>query len=318
MIIKPSLIIYHIILIIIIVSIISGCDDRNAIRYNNYGIKEGDVVDINIFNDSVAWDLAKAVDKQNTNRITEIAKTNPEALDYQDPKYGVTLLIWAVGTEKFNSAEALLKGGSDPNIVSDYFGYTALFLASGYSWIDNAAKKDAKYVELLLQYDADPNICYTGDKKVNITNFGTSPLMESILSGLDKTKALVDAGADLNYKMESGMTAAIEALRAGGPNATIDAMRYAHYLIAEKKASVIDPYKTMWNNNLSEKNYYPVDILRNWLPKLDSEEYTLKMDIIQEFAYQGVDYWRTKIPEERLSQIKKIYPETWQDYIIKY
>ncbi|NMM61296.1 ankyrin repeat domain-containing protein, partial [Clostridium sp. P21] len=39
---------------------------------------------------------------------------------------------------------------------------------------------------------------------------------------------------------------------------------------------------------------------------------------VKEFANQGVNYWNTKIPKNKLSQIKKLYPDTWEEYIKKY
>ena len=64
----------------------------------------------------------------------------------------MTLLHWAVGTEKYNSAEALLKAGADPNIISTHTNATVLFLSAGYSFIDTQAKEDPKFVRLLLEY----------------------------------------------------------------------------------------------------------------------------------------------------------------------
>ncbi|MFT8350500.1 hypothetical protein [Clostridium saccharoperbutylacetonicum] len=42
------------------------------------------------------------------------------------------------------------------------------------------------------------------------------------------------------------------------------------------------------------------------------------MEIVDEFERQGIDYWKTKIPKDRLEQIKKIYPDAWEEYIKKY
>ena len=90
----------------------------------------------------------------------------------------------AVGTEKYKSAETLLQCGADPNIATTHSGETALFVAAGFSWVDNLAKTDPKYVKLLLKYGADPNINYKGFKSIgvihDITPSGTSPLMYSI------------------------------------------------------------------------------------------------------------------------------------------
>lgn len=65
--------------------------------------------------------------------------------------------------------------------------------------------------------------------------------------------------------------------------------------------------------------FYPVDILRDWVYDLDSEKYKIKMEIVAEFARQGVNYWETKITNIRtLEHIKKRYPNTWEEYIKKY
>lgn len=99
--------------------------------------------------------------------------------------------------------------------------------------------------------------------------------MNSIGCGIEKTKALVEGGADINYKTKSGYTAAIVALQIGGSYGTIEAMQYSYYLITEKKAKIDEPYYkpenvTMPNDNQNDK-FYPVDILRNWITQLDSE-----------------------------------------------
>ena len=290
-------------------------------QLNNTAFSKGEyiITDIRIYKNTPAWKLALAVKRQDTKSIEKIAKKEPHLLNYQDPKYGATLLLWAVGTERYKSAEALLKCGADPNIASTSVGETPLFVAAGYSWVDNDAKKDPKFVKLLLQYGADPNINFVGSDvpgNRTATEPGTSPLMNSIRCGIEKTKALVEAGADINYKTKSGNTAAILAL-------TMEAIEYAHYLIVEKKAKINEPYYRGEHMALPGQNpkdeFYPVNILRNWVYDLDSEKYKIKMEIVEEFARQGVNYWETKITNIRtLEHIKKRYPDTWEEYIKKY
>jgi hypothetical protein len=258
-------------------------------------------------------ELAKSVDNEDVAKISEIVKAHPDWVNYQEPLDKYTLLMWAVGTEKYDAVEALLKCGADPNIATPY-GETAIFIAASYSWVDYDFKHDPKYVKILLKYHADPNICFIGGEPGIISDdTGTSPLMKSIGCGIEKTRALIEAGADIDHKTTSGDTAAIYALSS----------KYvveANYLIVDKKANVTEPYYTSYTGPGEDHNkkFYPVTLLRNWTFPLDSEEYNIKMKIVEEFKRQGVDYWSTKIPDNELKYIKKRYPNTWQEYIKKY
>ena len=278
---------------------------------------------VKIYQNTPVWELAQAVKSQNTRKISSIAKDSPDILNYQDPVYGTTLLFWAVGMEKYKSAEVLLKAGADPDIISTYEGGTALYRAAGYSFIDSQAKKDAKYVKLLLEYGADPNIGFVGNNHNNTTEIGTTPLIHSIGNGIEKTKALIEAGADINVRTETkGTTAAIQALWLADGARTevsieVEVMAYAHYLIVEKHADITKPWiRTPLRGEPEE--VAPVTFLRDLIPKLDAEGYKLKMEIVEEFARQGEDYWLTEIPPKRLEQIQKLYPDTWEEYIKRY
>ncbi|WP_242975054.1 hypothetical protein [Anaerovirgula multivorans] len=97
-------------------------------------------------------------------------------------------------------------------------------------------------------------------------------------------------------------------------------MEYAHYLIVEKKAKVSEPYyrETNYGQGDPYEEFFPVNILRTWVYDLDSERHKLKMEIVEEFARQGVNYWDTEINKSTLEGIKKRYPDTWEEYIKKY
>lgn len=282
-----------------------------------WGNKVYKITNIKIYKNTPSWDLAKAVNDQNISEIERIVKDQPKLINYQESKYGATLLMWAVGMEKYESAEILLECGADPNIATIPYGETPLFQASSYSWVDSVAKKDPKYVKLLLSYGADPNKNYIGSNESKVKTGiepDTSPLMNSIGAGIEKTRALVEGGADINHKSKSGGTAAQYALyNDANPS-------YAHYLIVEKQANIADEYyrTIILDENDDNEKLYLVNLLRFWVFDLDSEEYKMKMEIVEEFARQGVDYWDTSIPKRMLNYIKKRYPGTWEEYIKKY
>lgn len=303
-------------LICLVISVLTTSCEYNKIKNEKLGIK-----DIEIFENTPAWELAKAVDDENISKIVKLVNSNPALVNYQEPVFGMTLLIRAIGTEKYNSAECLLKCGADPNIAS-YIGLTTLLQASSFSWNDIFAKKKTKFAKLLLDYNADPNIVYNSSEKYRKTNYISykkSPLMFSVGPGsnIEITKLLVEHGAMINYKTEVGETAAIKALSFKDVNA-------AYYLIVEKKAKVNEPYYfyDISNDTLIERNrpLYPIDLLLDWVFELESDKYLKKMDIVQEFNKQGVNYYGRKkdIGEDRLYQIKTLYPNNWKNYLNKY
>jgi len=245
------------------------------------------VQDIEIFKETPAWDFAVALEKPNLKRAKKLLLDNEDLVNYQEPKFGMTLLMRAVLRENYKAVEFLLQNGADPNIVAKV-GSTALFDAVSYSWIDVSANENPRFVKILLDYGADPNIPYCAPKVEGVTNpieCGTSPLMHA--AGFEKVKLLVEAGAEIDYKTKLGTTAAIKAL-------LVKRADVAHYLIVEKKAKVSEPYyfydifdKTKIN---FDKPHYPIELLEDWRFAPGSKEHELKMEIAEEFKRQGQDY----------------------------
>ncbi len=91
----------------------------------------------------------------------------------------------------------------------------------------------------------------------------------------------------------------------------------AHYLIVELKADITRPYYTKTDDEYNEERYL-VEDLRRMMFDLDSEEYKLKMEIVEEFASQGVDYYKEPIPEIVINKAKEDYPDIWEEYLKVY
>ena len=73
-------------LIMIFVSLLAACSNQ-----------EYRITNVRIYRNTPVWELARAVDRQDTNRISQIAERTPELLDYQDPVRGTTLLFCSTG-----------------------------------------------------------------------------------------------------------------------------------------------------------------------------------------------------------------------------
>jgi hypothetical protein len=274
--------------------------------------KDINIKSIQIFENTDAWELAKAVECEEINKIEMIVTGNPDVVNIQDPEYGITLLVWSIKMEKYKVAEKLLKLGANPNLMSKS-GKTALFYAAEYSWIDYMAKKDARYVELLLKYKANPNISYVSANN-EVLEPGTTPLMVAATISFEKTQALVEGGAEINLKTITGKTAASKAL----VRRFVDV---AYYLIVEKKAVVCEPYYHYYIEGDSinfEKPYLPIESLEDWIFDLNSEEYRKKMAIVEAFKRQGQYYWLMKKHPKTVERIIKLYPDNWQEYLEKY
>ncbi len=279
-----------------------------------------DIRNIRVFENTIAWPLAEAIKSGNTKKLKQIAKQDTTALNFKENTAGFTLLMWCIKMEKYKEAEALLVAGADPNARCKS-GKTAIFLASEYSWIDRSAKKDSKFVKLLLKHGADPNISVDKGYLVNknsLVNNGTTPLMNAVTSSFEKVEALVEGGADINSKTAFGETAASIALLHGNRTFCFDA---AYFLIVEKSAIINEPYSygcSIDGLGLPYKEHYPIELLSNIFVELDSDKHKKKMEIVDAFTKQGQDYWSIEKHPKTIERIKKLHPNNWEEYLKKY
>jgi len=273
--------------------------------------------DVEIFKGTPAWDLARALDRKNIKEATEIVKKDRSIINYQDPKFGITLLIRSVLSENEKAVDFLLSNKAEVNIVAK-IGGTALFYAVAHSWNDVYANEDGTYVRKLLLAGADPNIPYCSPKYEGVLSpikCGTSPLMHATQRGMEKVRLLVEHGANINYKTELGHTAAIKAL-------LHNKVDVAYYLIVEKKARIDEPYYyyILGSDSIIDTlhAHYPVNLLEEWLYEIGSIEHQQKMAIVEEFLKQGQDYKSIQKHPKTVERIKQIYPNNWKYYLDNY
>lgn len=148
-------------------------------------------------------DLFEACALGETELVAELLPTVPEGARAVAPD-GFGVLGLAVYFGRRDTAELLLKEGADPDTPSaNAFKVRPLHSA--------AAQRDAtvsqKLVELLLDWNADPNVAQAG---------GWTPLHQAAAHGRGAIAALlVDRGASLTAKSDDGRTA-LDMARAKG------------------------------------------------------------------------------------------------------
>ena len=249
--------------------------------------------DIRLFRNTPVWKLAQAVDKENVDKIRLLVKNKNMPIDFQEPRFGHTLLIWATRVGKEKSVETLLELGADPNLQNHYDGDNAIIEASDFAHYS----KDwcnTNILKMILKYGGDPNsvsVVKVNDGINKGIYGGKTPLMNASSNCLKKVKILVDAGAEINYINEYGYSA----LKTAFVQQKADIVKY---LLIEKKA-----------------DFHNVDgilhSLRCWEFSLDSEDYIVKMEIVEYLKEQGIDYRSYPIPKDN-------YERFSQEYLDKY
>jgi len=275
--------------------------DKNKLLGNDY----------RLFQDTPAWTLAKAVEDENTTLIKKIVSEKQVNIDFQEPRFGQTLLILAVTNQQYNSCKTLLELGADPNKYDNYDGSNAMIEAAQ---ISNITGDNTRFLKLLLQFKGNPNFVEVGPRREGNSTRNSVLIsaveINEVQSSLPMVKMLVEAGADINYKNEFGQTALNQAI-------ILDVYDVALYLLqkgADYNQVVVD--RSQFSKD--GKKMYLVDILREFTPELNSKKHREKLAIVEFLKQKGIDYKAVPIPDFVLEKIKRDYPKNWKEYIEQY
>lgn len=268
----------HLFLIIAIVGM-SGCTSavfeqdpayKNGDKYKKYRytwtISKGRELlgwDIELYEHTPAWNLAKAVYEQDTIEIEKYCKSDKSLLSLKEKKWGITLLDWAVYNNRYFSAKKLLECGADPNIPDS--NNVTPFSRSA------SNKETSNYLKLLLKYRGNVNYIESLDSVSRFT-----PLRSAVTTNLENTKILVEAGADVNYTYDNINSALSSAIIYG----TIDVVAY----LLEKGANFKNPVLKS-----DDKFIYPLDALKNDNYKKGTKEYETWLKVLKFLREHGAD-----------------------------
>lgn len=220
-----------------------------------------------LFYDTPAWDLAQAVENNDSKKITEIISKNDSLINYREPKFGETLLYLTMWHNQVETFKLLLTLGANVNMHDSYNGSSPLI---------ESCKHDINsvFANLLLKNGANPNDVEIGvRRKGNHTRL--TPLMAAAHKGeLELVKELVNFGAEINYKNEYERTALGEAI-------LLDKYDIILYLL-QKGADYSIP---MYYNISENRPVYIEEALQKKNPNATTEDFKL-LDKILDYLKQ--------------------------------
>ena len=232
--------------------------------------------DYRLFQNTPAWTLAKAVEDGNIDKIKEEVSKDKSLLSFREPRLGQPILMLAVANKNFISVKTLLELGADPDMQDTWEGTSALMIAAdigGGGFIHPDA--DPRFLKILIAHGADVNEAQKGPR-VHGNQIRKTPLEVACSAGnLDYVKILIDAGANVNYVNEYGMTSLYAAIISENPDVVM-------YLL-QKGAD----FKRPMAKAVDGRNISVLDAI-DWNFPSNSEEYKKKIQILNFLHEHGI------------------------------
>lgn len=240
--------------------------------------------DYRLFQNTPAWDLAKAVQDEDEKKINEIVSKDPKLINYQESKFGNTLLILTITNQQIKPFKYLLEKRADVNIHNTFDGTSAIIEACGSKYYD------ITFAQMLVEYGANVNDVETGERRQGNSTRLTPLIAASKTGNLYLVKFLESKGVDVNYQNEFGQSALSSSVM-------INKYEISYYLLqigADYKRPIFyrPDYSIPLENqdpNDKGKPMYLVDVLNENVGDVDTDEYKYKMLIIDFLKSKGID-----------------------------
>lgn len=269
--------------------------------------------DYRLFQDTPAWELAKVVQDEDEKKINEIVSKDPKLINYQEPKFGNTLLMLTIMNQQIKPFRYLLEKKADVNIHNTFDGTSPIIEAV------RLRDYDIDYAEILIKNGANVNDIEIGERKKGNSTRKTS-LISAVGSGkIEFLELLVKNGVEINYQNEFGQSAFSKAIQ-------LTEYKISYYLLengADYKRPIF--YRPDYSipvekqdPNDKGKPMYLVDVLREAFLDFDTDEYKYKMQIVDFLKSKGIDYRATPIPDYIKKKAQEEYPKNWREYLDKY
>lgn len=196
------------------------------------GLKPMPGFDFELFSSTPVYDLAIAVKNQDTIKIVQIVNEDKVNIDYQEQKFGHTLLMLAVANNLKLSTKKLLELGASPNKIDHYNKESALMIACASEYNQSC---DLDILQLLVGHGGNVNAVQNLKREGALLNQTVLMIAVSdpqIKPCNNKVQFLVENGADINkITLDSTFCAVNSALM-------VNNLEAARYLLIEKKAII--------------------------------------------------------------------------------
>ena len=190
---------------------------------------------VRFFKDTEAFDLAKAVEDEDIDKIVHLVNENPRLLEITNSKSGSNVLDLALFLENYEVFEKLLDLGANPNFINPYSKRSILIEACKFYWKPKSYSIDLRYIKLLLKKGANPNYAVEEDFTDEKGHYQrtASPLIEASSLDLSMVKLLIKAGADPHKKLAQYQESALRS--------ALDKIEIANYFIDSLNVNVKEP-----------------------------------------------------------------------------
>lgn len=250
------------------------------------------------------YDLAKEMtcfskfrsDEKIEKLINEIPK---EYINFQEGKYGMTIGHFALFVSNLKALRLLLDKGLNPNLI-DKRGVAIIIDINnpGFAHLPESLET-LKYI---IKKGGNVNLY---SKKALVK----TPLIVAVNSNFENVKELIKAGADPHFIDKSAASPFESALSASLLNRNLE---IANYLIFDQKVD-FRTLKYPSDSKFHPGEYVILHKLREMTFELNSKDYKEKMKLVAYLKTQGLDYWKTPIPDK----VRSI-PKFTQEYLSKY
>lgn len=160
------------------------------------------------FKDTKAYNLAKAIEKEDLDEVENLVKSDAKLLEVIDPISGSNVLSLALTLENFESFKKLLDLGANPNFINPITKRSILIDACTFYNKPEPYTIDLRYLKLLLEKGANPNYIVENDftDKEGNYHIATSALHEASALDLTMIKILIKAGVNPYKKLEQNQS----------------------------------------------------------------------------------------------------------------